>query len=233
MVARGDLGVEVALEKVPHIQKAIIERARRRGRFVITATQMLESMIGNAQPTRAEVSDVANAIHDGTDAVMLSAETSAGRFPVEAVRMMARIAAETDGSARLNRDLPEAGGSEPEIVADAAWQAAQAIGARAIVVFTASGATARLVARYRPGVPVYAFTTSAAAARQLSVVYGVRAVEAEPLGSTDAMVEQLDKVLMARSCVAEGDIVVLVAGQPIGRPGTTNMMKLHRVGERR
>ncbi len=235
MVARGDLGVEIALEKVPAIQKSVIERSRRRGRFVITATQMLESMIENALPTRAEVSDVANAIHDGTDAVMLSAETSAGKHPVEAVRMMARIAAEAEGSCgRLTRDLPEGTErSEPEIVADAAWQAARAIGARAIVVFTTSGATARLVARYRPAVPIYAFTPSAAVTRRLAPVYGVRAVEAAVRESTDEMVDQLDAVLMERGCVSPGDAVVLLAGQPVGRPGTTNMMKLHRVGERR
>jgi pyruvate kinase len=236
MVARGDLGVEIALEKVPAIQKSVIERSRRRGRFVITATQMLESMIENALPTRAEVSDVANAIYDGTDAVMLSAETSAGRYPVEAVRMMARIAREAEASAgaRLSGDLPEGTErGEPEIIADAAWQAARAIGARAIVVFTTSGATARLVARYRPAVPIYAFTPAEAVLRRLAPIYGVRAVQAAPLSSTDEMVNVLDAVLMERGCVAPGDAVVLLAGQPIGRPGSTNMMKLHRVGERR
>src|SRR5205807_461838 len=160
MVARGDLGVEISLERVPRIQKSIIRRARRKGRFVITATQMLESMIENPRPTRAEVSDVANAIYDGTDAVMLSAETSVGKYPVESVEFMARIAVETEASIR-NRGYqePQTGPepSNPEIVADAAYRAAREAKASAVVVFTASGSSARLVSRYRPPVPIYAF----------------------------------------------------------------------------
>jgi len=235
MVARGDLGVELALEKVPFVQKSIIERARGRGRFVITATQMLESMIENPLPTRAEVSDVANAIYDGTDAVMLSAETSSGRYPVESAKMMGRIAGEVEASmGRRCQSVQDAGRREqPQILADAAFQSASAAGAAAIVVFTTSGATARLVAPYRPAVPIYAFTPSAAVARQLSVVYGVRAIEADALDSTDEMVLQMDRVLLERNSVRPGDTVVLLAGQPIGRPGSTNMMKLHTVGELR
>lgn len=231
MVARGDLGVEVAVEKVPSIQKNIIRRARKKGKFVITATQMLESMIDHPFPTRAEVSDVANAIFDGTDAIMLSAETSTGRFPVETVKMMARIAVEAETSVRF-RELPQR--EAPifaDIVADAAYRAAQSANARAIVVFTATGSTARLVSRYRPPVPIYAFTGSAVAARQLSVIYGAKPVIALETKSTDEMLNLLDLSLLQSGSLAKGDTVIFVAGQPIGRPGTTNLMKIHKVGE--
>jgi len=236
MVARGDLGVEMALERVPPIQKSVIRRARRRGKFVITATQMLESMIERPTPTRAEVSDVANAIYDGTDAVMLSAETSVGRYPVEAAGYMVRIAAEAEAS--INRrgfqDLPPASDpSHAEIVADAAYHAARAARVRAIVVFTSSGSSARLVSRYRPPVPIYAVTPSEIAARQLLIHYGVFPVLAPEVGSTDEMLAQMDRVLIEQSHLRVGDIVVFVAGQPVGRPGTTNLMKLHRIGELR
>ncbi|MEK7405931.1 MAG: pyruvate kinase [Acidobacteriota bacterium] len=234
MVARGDLGVEVALEKVPFIQKAIIERARLRGKFVITATQMLESMVENRSPTRAEVSDVANAIYDGTDAVMLSAETSVGRHPVEAAGMMERIVAETEGPLR-RRGFPELplppDAGIAEIVAQAAWQAARFACVSAIVVFTASGSSARLIACRRPPAPLYALTPSETTARQLAPVYGVRAVVTPELRSTDEMLACLDRVLLERRLLNRGDKVVFVAGQPIGRPGTTNLMKLHTVGE--
>ena len=236
MVARGDLGVEMAIERVPPIQKSVIRRARRRGKFVITATQMLESMIERPTPTRAEVSDVANAIYDGTDAVMLSAETSVGKYPVEAAGYMARIAAEAEAS--INRrgfqDLPAmTDPSHAEIVADAAYHAARAARVSAIVVFTSSGSSARLVSRYRPPVPIYAITPSEIAARQLQIHYGVFPVLAPEVGSTDEMLAQMDRVLIERSHLREGDIVVFVAGQPVGRPGTTNLMKLHRIGELR
>src|SRR5450432_776900 len=233
MVARGDLGVETALEKVPRIQKSIIRRARRKARFVITATQMLESMIGNPTPTRAEVSDVANAIYDGTDAVMLSAETSVGKYPVEAVRFMARIAAEADGSIRKRGylDPPHAAHpSNPEILADAAHRAARDSGAAAIVVFTSRGSSARLVSRYRPPVEVYAITPHDTTARQLSVSYGVIALLAPDCSSTDEMLAQMDRVLTEGGLLKKGELVVFLAGQPVGRPGTTNLMKLHRLG---
>lgn len=234
MVARGDLGVECPMEKVPFIQKSIIEQARRAGKFVVTATQMLESMIENPFPTRAEVSDVANAIYDGTDAIMLSGETSVGRYPVEAVRVMDRTAHEAELSlGRLGfRELPRRDSvTHAEIVADAAFHAARLAGAQAIVVFSASGASARLVARYRPPVPIYTFTPSSNAARALAVVYGVHAIPQPHVSSTDEMMALMDRVLVERGLVKPRDAVVFVAGQPIGRPGTTNMMKLHRVGE--
>jgi pyruvate kinase len=234
MVARGDLGVECPMENVPFIQKSIIEQARRAGKFVITATQMLESMIENPFPTRAEVSDIANAIYDGTDAVMLSAETSVGKYPVEAVRMMDRTALHAEQSIRKQgfRELPHREYvTHAEIVADAAYQAARLAGAQAIVVFSASGTSARLVARFRPPVPIITFTPSVQAARSLSVVFGIKSIIAPQMASTDEMMAQMDRELLDRGMVKPRDSVVFVAGQPIGRPGTTNMMKLHRVGE--
>jgi pyruvate kinase len=233
MVARGDLGVETSLEKVPRIQKSIIRRARRKSRFVITATQMLESMIERPTPTRAEVSDVANAIYDGTDAVMLSAETSAGKYPVEAVRFMARIAAEAEDSIRNKgyQDPPHAPQpSSAEVLADAAYHAAKESGAAAIVVYTSTGSSARLVSRYRPPVSIFAVTPHDTAARQLSVSYGVTPVLAPDVSTTDEMLDQMDRVLVDGGHVQKGQLVVFVAGQPVGRPGTTNLMKLHRIG---
>ena len=232
MVARGDLGVEIALEKVPFIQKSIIERARARGKFVITATQMLESMIENAVPTRAEVSDIANAIYDGTDAVMLSAETSAGRFPVEAVKVMARVAKEAENTVSATRwsDAPKnPRTTTPEIVADLAFRAAKQMNACAIVVFTSTGSSARLVSRYRPTVPIFAFTESETVARQLTVIYGANTIQAPLLASTDEMMAQMDRLLVERGVAKPGDNLIFVAGQPIGKPGSTNMLKLHTV----
>jgi pyruvate kinase len=236
MVARGDLGVEMDLEKVPFIQKSIIDQARRRGKFVITATQMLESMVENPVPTRAEVSDVANAIYDGTDAVMLSAETSVGKHAVEVVAVMARIAAETDRSIRdrgfLQND-PEGGSGFTEIVADAAYRAARHAKAAAIVVFTSTGFAPRTVSQYRPPVPVYAITSSEAVARQLAPVYGVHAVIAPDVASTDELMTQFDRLLIERGYLKPGDRAVVVAGQPVGHSGTTNILKMHQMGESR
>ena len=234
MVARGDLGVEMPLEQVPQIQKALIAKARRKGRFVITATQMLESMIESPVPTRAEVSDVANAIYDGTDAVMLSGETSAGKFPAEAARMMARVAQEADAAVAARGYVPLAGSATPgyaEIIADAAVAAAAEAASKAIVVFTTSGSTARLIARLRPPVPVYAFTPDERVGRQLAVQFGVRAVTAPRVASMDEMLQQVDETAMRQGLLKAGDCVAFVAGVPIGRPGTTNTLKLHRTGE--
>jgi pyruvate kinase len=234
MVARGDLGVEMALERVPFIQKAIILQARRASKFVITATQMLESMIHNPTPTRAEVSDVANAIYDGSDAVMLSAETSVGKHPVEAVQFMSRIATEAERSLRA-RGVQEfqrrANPTYAEIVADAAYHAARDASVSAIVVFTASGSSARLISRYRPPDRIYAITPSESVARYLSIQYGVFPLLAPDVYSTDEMMRLSDSLLLGAGELRHGDSVVFVAGQPIGRPGTTNLMKLHRIGE--
>jgi pyruvate kinase len=232
MVARGDLGVETSLEMVPTIQKRLIRRARKRNRFVITATQMLESMIENANPTRAEVSDVANAIYDGTDAVMLSAETSVGRYPVSAVEYMGRIANEAERSIRQRGfvSFPQlTDPSDSEIVADAAYNAARAAEVRAIVVFTSSGYSARLISRYRPPVEIIAMTTTHETVRRLLVNYGVTPVLAPEAATTDEMLSQMDLFLVERGLLRAGDKVIFVAGQPIGEAGSTNLMKLHRV----
>ena len=233
MVARGDLGVEISLERVPRIQKSIIRRARRKGRFVITATQMLESMIANPTPTRAEVSDVANAIYDGTDAVMLSAETSVGKYPVEAVRFMARIAAESEDSIRKKgyQDPPHQ--PEPqsaEILADAAHHAARESGAKAIVVFTSRGSSARLVSRYRPPVGVFAITPHDTTARQLSVSYGVTPLLAPDVSSTDEMLNQMDQRADRRRLAAKGR-----TGGVRGGParGTAGHYQSHETASRR
>jgi pyruvate kinase len=233
MVARGDLGVEMDLARVPFIQKSIIERARWHNRFVITATQMLESMIESATPTRAEVSDVANAIYDGTDAIMLSAETSVGKFPIEAVRMMAKIAQEVEGSSRfglLRKPPHRPNPSYGEIIADMAFHAARAGKVQAIVVFTSSGYSARLIARYRPNEPIYAFTHNEETTRKLAPVVGVHAVLEKHAGTTDEMLPLMEKTLVERGQLKPGDGVVFVAAHPIRRPGSTNLMKLHKIG---
>lgn len=234
MVARGDLGVEMALEQVPGIQKAIIERVRHRGKFVITATQMLESMVENAVPTRAEVSDVANAIYDGTDAVMLSAETSTGKYPIESARWMARIAEEAEKTSRGIdfEHLPHGTNpTAPEIIADAVHRAAIVAQPAAIVVLTTTGGTARLVSRCRPSVPIYAFTPNEPIRGQLSVVYGVRAIPVPNLASTDDFLAQIDGLLQTGAGLKRGDRVILLAGLPVEKLGPTNVMMLHRVGE--
>jgi pyruvate kinase len=234
MVARGDLGVEVALERVPHIQKSVARRARGRGKFTIIATHMLESMIENATPTRAEVSDVANAIYDGADAVMLSAETATGKHPARAVEYMARIALETEMDAgRHGRHDSQASDSPaiPGIVAEAACRAARESGAAAIVVFTVSGSSARRVSRYRPPVPVYAMTPSANVARQLVINYGVQPVLTPDSDSIDEMLLLLNRAMVESGYLKNRDTVVFVAGQPVGQPGTTNLLKLHRIGD--
>ncbi|MBV9081455.1 MAG: pyruvate kinase [Acidobacteriaceae bacterium] len=233
MVARGDLGVEMALERVPAIQKEIIEKARKRGRFVITATQMLESMIEHPLPTRAEVSDVANAIYDGTSAVMLSAETSAGKHPVESVQMMGRIACQTEYALR-HKGFPQVWQTEdmtiPEIIADAAYHSARSADVVALAVGTSSGTSARLLARYRPPVPIYAFTASETVARQLSIVWGVEPIVAAEFHSTDEMLHEMETMLVESGRVRPRDSIVFVAGQPVGLRGSTNMLKLHRIG---
>lgn len=232
MVARGDLGVEMAPERVPAIQKAIISKARERGKFVITATQMLESMIEHSMPTRAEVSDVANAIYDGTSAVMLSAETSAGKHPVESVKVMHRIACETEAALRQLgfADIWSEGDlTIPEIIAAAAYHSARSAGVVALAVGTTGGASARLLARYRPPVPIYAFTSSEAVARQLSMIYGVDPIISPVMDSTDHMLQEMERALIESGRVRPGDNIVFVAGQPVGLRGSTNMLKLHRV----
>ncbi len=231
MVARGDLGVEMSLEMVPPIQKRLIRKARRRNRFVITATQMLESMIENPNPTRAEVSDVANAVYDGSDAVMLSAETSVGKHPVAAVEYMVKIAEEVERGLR-RRGFAEPmsiGTDDSEIVADAAFHAAKSAGVEAIVVFTASGYSARLISRFRPLFRVIAMTHSPEVVRRLTVNYGVTPVLSPNVSTTDEMIGQMDTLLVSNDLLYPGNRVVFVAGTPVGRAGSTNLMKLHTV----
>jgi len=237
MVARGDLGVEMSLEMVPPIQKRLIRRARRMNRFVITATQMLESMIENANPTRAEVSDVANAIYDGSDAVMLSAETSVGKYPLAAVEYMTRIADEAESGLRRRGfgDVPHSGAgtlratTDSDTMADAVYHAARESGVQAIVVFTATGYSARLISRYRPPVKILAMTSSRDVVRRLTVHFGVIPVLAPVVGTTDDMLAQIDTLLVKRGLLKAGDKVVFAAGTPVGRAGSMNLMKLHRV----
>jgi pyruvate kinase len=235
MVARGDLGVELPLEDVPIAQKEIIRKARLSRTPVITATQMLESMIGSLRPTRAEVSDVANAILDGTDAVMLSAESATGAYPVEAVRVLDRIIRRTEGAfPPASMDRPRRGEvSFPQAISDVAAFAAQELKARAIVAFTQSGSTARLISQDRPPVPIIAFTPSERVRRRLSLDWGVAARLIPKLTTIDEMVAGIEANLLADRTVRYNDILIVVAGAPLWVRGTVNLLKLHRVGEHR
>jgi len=232
MVARGDLGVEMPLEEVPVLQKQVTETARRNAKPVVVATQMLESMISAPRPTRAEASDVANAVLDGADAVMLSGETSVGAFPVEAVRTMARIIESTEdhGLARMtaiNWQPVSRGG----VIAKAAAEVAERVGAKYLVAFTQSGDTARRLARYRSQVPVLAFTPEQVVRSQLAMSWGVETFLVESVQHTDEMVMQVDKALLDIGRAVEGDLVVIVAGSPPGIPGSTNALRIHRMGD--
>jgi pyruvate kinase len=233
MVARGDLGVELAVEKVPPLQKEIIARANSAGVPVITATQMLESMVASPRPTRAEASDVANAIFDGTDAIMLSQETAVGAYPVETVATMGRIAREAEASPQLASPPPPATGAldVTATVCKAAVQIATDLGARAIVAFSESGATARFVSRFRPRMPILGLTPYEATRRRMALYWGVEA--ASPLDhgvELAAMIAQGDQRICDEGMATPGDLVVVVAGTPGGRGGT-NRVLVHRVGE--
>ncbi|NKB69425.1 MAG: pyruvate kinase [Candidatus Latescibacteria bacterium] len=237
MVARGDLGVEVSPERVPFVQKRIIQRAFRYKIPVITATQMLESMIEQPRPTRAEASDVANAVFDGTDAVMLSGETAIGVNPVGVVQMMDRIvrAAESDMTyhrGRPENDHQETPASFPDAVAEAACSVAVDIGARAIIAFTQSGFTARLISKYRPPVPIISITSSALLEPRLCLFWGVAPKCIELVDQVDELIGRVEAQLLDAGAVATGDALVILAGSPMGQTGTTNLMKLHRVGEK-
>ena len=233
MVARGDLGVEMPLERVPAIQKQSILLARRMGKPVIVATQMLESMIDHSRPTRAEASDVANAILDGADAVMLSGETSVGLHPVEAVQVMTRIIAATEsGALDGSRDRRQpAAATKQEAIAESAVRSAQELDAAAVAVFTQTGVAVRLVAKYRPMPPLLAFTTEAAVRSQLTLVWGAETFIVPTVGHTDEMVSQVERALLDLGRAKIGDLVVIVAGTPPGRRGTTNMLKIHGLGD--
>ena len=231
MVARGDLGVEMNLERVPVVQKEIIARAREFRRPVITATQMLESMTQNPRPTRAEASDVANAIFDGTDAVMLSAETAAGRYPVESVAMMARIIEEAEASIRdFPRTMPQEQLKVAETVAELVCHASRELHMKLIAVFTHSGFTARLVSRYRPQAPIIAFSPEAETRRRLALIWGVVPKNIRDVRKIDGLAEIAEVRLLEERLVRKGDVIAIVAGTPMGVRGTTNFMKFHTIG---
>jgi pyruvate kinase len=239
MVARGDLGVEVPLEEVPVIQKDVIRQARLAKVPVIVATQMLESMVGHLRPTRAEVTDVATAIFDGADATMLSAETATGQFPVEAVKVMARIAERAERAApppplpaALERRRPEAYGFS-EAAAEAACQAARVLRARAIVAFTQSGFTARLISEERPEVPIIALTPFPEVQRKLGLFWGLGSRLVRKVETTEEMIEEIEATLVGDGTARNGDVLVIISGAPMWVTGTTNLLKLHRVGDRR
>jgi pyruvate kinase len=234
MVARGDLGVEMPLEKVPGIQKQITRTARRAGKPVVVATQMLESMISSPVPTRAEVSDVATAIFDGADAVMLSAESAAGQFPVEAVATMNRIAEEVESEDTYHVIMlaqhaePEATGADA--IAAAARQIAETLELSAIVCWTSSGATGLRVARERPQVPIVAISPNLSTGRKLSVAWGIHCVVAEDARDQDDMVERACRLAFKDGFTKAGRRVIIVAGVPLGTPGATNMLRIAFVG---
>jgi pyruvate kinase len=232
MVARGDLGVECPLEKVPFLQKQVIDKARRNAKPVIVATQMLESMISAQAPTRAEASDVANAVLDGADAVMLSGETSVGQDPVGTVRTMERILASAEEHglehmAAIDWNPRTRGG----VIAKAAAEVAERVGAKYLVAFTQSGDSARRLARYRGLIPILAFTPEAVVRSQLSLTWGVETFKTAPVEHTDEMVRQVDESLLEIGRVEEGDLVVIIAGSPPGIPGSTNALRIHRIGD--
>ncbi len=236
MVARGDLGVEINSEKVPLIQKHIIRQCNLAGKPVITATQMLESMVHNPRPTRAETSDVANAILDGTDAVMLAAETASGKYPCEAVEMMVRVAVDVELDPQLKEQffqpLSEQDGyrSLPEAIGQAACQVAESVGAAAILAFTQTGSTAALVAKYRPPMPVYAVTPSKAVRRRMALYAGVRSIRVDIEGDTEAQIRSVDAAVLEAGVLNKGDVVVITMGSPLSDPGTTNLLKVHQLG---
>jgi pyruvate kinase len=235
MVARGDLGMDVPLEEVPHLQKEIIRHARAAKVPVIVATQMLESMVTHLRPTRAEVSDVTTAIFDGADAIMLSAETATGNYPAEAVEMMARVAERAE-RAVVGTPSPRPrldGVGFPEAISDAAATAARVLKARSIVAFTQSGFSARLISQERPDVPIIALTPFVGVQRRLGLSWGVSSRLIRKVETTDEMLEEVEATLLGDGSVRVNDILVIISGAPMWVTGTTNLLKLHRVGERR
>jgi pyruvate kinase len=235
MVARGDLGVEVPPEKVPAIQKHIIRRASEHRKPVITATQMLESMIENPRPTRAEASDVANAIYDGTDAVMLSAESAAGKYPVEAVKMMARIVIESEAQIHGTASPHDARPSNvrlsvAETICESMAHAAQDLDVKAIAVFTETGTTARQLSKYRPTPPIYALSSVDAAINRMGLLWGVHAIKCAKANTTEAMVDMAEKMLEDAGYAGPQDIIGIVAGTRT-KSGSTNFLRLHVLGD--
>ena len=235
MVARGDLGVEIPAEEVPLVQKRMIEKCNRAGKPVITATQMLDSMQRNPRPTRAEASDVANAIFDGTDAIMLSGETAAGKYPVESVETMARIAESAESALHYREMFTKQANAQQTSVTEAISQAvansALDLEAKAIVTSTESGYTARMVSKYKPKSPIIAVTPVEQVLRRLQLVWGVTPVKGVSASTTDEMFEIAVQGALDSGIVRLGDTIVITAGVPVGRSGTTNLIKIHNVGE--
>lgn len=235
MVARGDLGVEIPPEEVPAIQKDIIRRANARALPVIVATQMLNSMTEHPRPTRAEASDVANAVFDGTDAVMLSGETASGRYPIESVQMMERIVLAAESAMR--QSFGRIGTGEPlkipadfnDVICGIACRAARESGARLVVAFTLTGTTARLLSHYRPSVPIIAFSPNQEVRRRLSLLWGTVPRVLEPMQETEAMVRRVEEELLARGLAQKGERIVIVFGAPVGQPGKINSLRLHTI----
>lgn len=231
MVARGDLGVEMPLEKVPVIQKRIIDKCNDLGLPVITATQMLESMITNPRPTRAEVSDVANAILDGTDAVMLSAETATGAYPIAAVQVMVRIALETEASNRTANQPQCKRLTQSHAVSHAARALTEEASVQSIVVFTRSGTSAHLISKDRPRTPILAYTPSERVYRQLGLWWGVWPHRIEMRGTTEDLIKLVEQRLLDDKLVKPGEHVVIMGGLPVASRARTNFVKLHRIGD--
>lgn len=234
MVARGDLGVEIPLEQIPIIQKMIIRKAYSRGKQIITATQMLDSMIKNPRPTRAEATDVANAIYDGTGAIMLSGETAAGLYPVEAVRTMARIAqvaeASIDYVQRFRDSVPRPSANITNAISHACCTSAQDLNATAIVTVTKTGFTAKMLSRFRPGCPIIACAPVERVVRQLCLSWGITPLLIEEVTDTDELFERAVDAGIEAGLLHKDDLIVMTAGVPLGISGTTNLMRVHVVG---
>ncbi len=231
MVARGDLGVELALEEVPLVQKRAIQVARENAKPVIVATQMLESMIENSRPTRAEASDVANAVLDGADAVMLSGETAVGKHPLEAVRTMARIISAVEENSTAAPPLTHTPRTKRGVISYAARDIGERLDAKALVAFTQSGDTVRRLARLHSPLPMLAFTWLPEVRSQLAMTWGTETFIVPPMQSTDGMIRQVDQSLLELGRYQRGDLVVIVAGAPPGAVGSTNLIHVHRIGE--
>lgn len=231
MVARGDLGVELPLEEVPLVQKRAIQMARENAKPVIVATQMLESMLENSRPTRAEASDVANAVLDGADAVMLSGETSVGKYPLEAVKTMARIIKAVEDNSVVVPPLTHVPRTKRGVISYAARDIGERLDAKALVAFTQSGDTVRRLARLHTPLPVLAFTALPEVRSQLALTWGTETFIVPQMRSTDDMIRQVDKSLLDLGRYKRGELVVIVAGAPPGTVGSTNLIHVHRIGE--
>ena len=231
MVARGDLGVELPLEEVPLVQKRAIQMARENAKPVIVATQMLESMIENSRPTRAEASDVANAVLDGTDAVMLSGETSVGKYPLEAVKTMARIITAVEQNSTAAPPLAHVPRTKRGVISYAARDIGERLDAKALVAFTQSGDTLKRLARLHTPLPLLAFTPLPEVRSQLALTWGTETFIVPHIETTDGMIRQVDESLLALGRYKRGDLVIIVAGAPPGTVGSTNMIHVHRIGE--